>query len=103
MPSDYIAADGSKKNFDLDAVYDVVRAYSSKRAGWTSLVVYEPKNGAFIELRSSPPNVHGDSADEAEEISPAEIAAHYGIPETTCMQIRKYPRAWRLIDQRKGA
>lgn len=102
MPCNYVAADGSKKDFDLDAVYEVIRAYSRKRAGWTSLVIYEPSHDVFIELRDSPQDVRGNSQDEAEEISPAEIAAHYGIAETVCLQIRKNPRTWRLIDQRQG-
>jgi len=49
------------------------------------------------------PVPRGNSQSECEEISPAEIAAHYGLPETACAQIRQNPRAWRLIDQRKGA
>jgi hypothetical protein len=103
MPSDYIATDGSKRFFDLDAVVSFLEGYSSKRKGWTSLVVYAPSLDVFIELRSSPPDIRGGSADEAEEISPTEIAAVYGVPETACMQMRKNPRGWKLIDLRSSA
>ena len=103
MPAKYIAIDGSTKSFDLDVVVDCVEGDSPKRKGWTGLVVYDSAHDVFIELRDSPPDVRGNSISECEEISSAEIAANYGISETACMQIRKNPHSWNLIDQRKDA
>lgn len=100
MPGKYVAKDGSVRDFDLDAVISFLESDVSRRQGWGSLVVYYPSKDIFIELRDSPSDVRGNSQSECEEISPAEIAAQYGIAETTCMQIRKNPRGWRLIDQR---
>lgn len=99
MPGRYLASDGSTKNFDLDAVVDCIEGGSPRRKGWAALVVYDPTHDVFIELRDSPPDVRGISQSECEEISPVEIAASYGVSETVCMQIRKDPHAWHLINQ----
>lgn len=101
MLCDYVALDGNIQDFDLDAVVDVIRTYSYQRPGWNALVIYVPSRNAFVELRSSPPNVHGDSDDEAQEISEQDLQAHYRLTPEACAQIRQNPRSWILIDERK--
>ena len=101
MPCDYLALDGSRKDFDLDAVVSIFDGPSRSRPGWDALVVYVPRSKVFIELRSSPPNVHGDSDCEELEISDQDLQAHYRITPAACAQIRQNPRAWVLVDERK--
>ena len=100
MPAKYIAADGSEKNFDLDAVIDCIEGVSSKRVGWNSLIVYYPTHDVFIELRDSPPDIRGNSISECEEISSKEIIKNYHVSETIFIQIKQNPHKWNLIDQR---
>lgn len=100
IPSDYQTADGATRYFDLDAVKEVVRGYSAKQPGWTSIVVYYPKDDVFIELRSSPPDIRGNSKDEAEEITYEYIMEAYGLDEDKVEMVRSHPDSWRLIDLR---
>ncbi len=100
MPSDFVATNGTTKSFDLDNVYEIVRGYSGKCKGWTSLVVYEPMHDVFIELRSSPPDIRGNSKDEAEEVLRAYIVKSYGLGEGEIAMIRSKPSRWRLVDLR---
>jgi hypothetical protein len=100
MRSDFVALDGTKKTFDLDEVVEVVRAFSGTHEGWTSLVVYEPTHDAFIELRSSPPDIRGISKDEAEEVLPKYLAAYYGLDENKVANVRDNPKEWKLVDLR---
>lgn len=100
MPSDFIAADGTIKTFDLDNVYEIIRGFSEMRKGWTSLVIYEPTHRAFIELRSSPPDIRGTSQDEAEEVSATYITKGYGLSQGEVNTARLKPTEWRLIDLR---
>ena len=103
MPSDYQALDGSTQVFDLDEVVSIFDGQSQTRPGWNALLVYVPRSKVFIELRSSPPNVHGDSDDEAQEVSEQTLLEDYRITPAMCAQIRQNPRAWVLIDERKEA
>ena len=103
MPSDYVALDGSTQVFDLDAVVSIFDGHSRTRPGWNALVVYVPGNDVFVELRSSPPNTHGDADDEAQEISEQTLQEHHSIGADACAQIRKKPQAWLLIDERPDA
>ena len=100
MPGDFVAIDGTTKYFDLDNVYDIVRGFSGKRKGWTSLVVYEPTHDVFIELRSSPPDIRGNSMGEAEEVLPAYIAKFYGLGNDEITAARSKPTEWKLVDLR---
>lgn len=100
MPSDFVAVDGTTKSFDLDNVYEIVRGFSGMRRGWTSLVVYEPTHGAFIELRSSPPDIRGNSKDEAEEVLPTYIEKSYGLSKAEINLARAKPNEWRLVNLR---
>ncbi len=100
MPSDFVDRDGTTKSFDLDNVYEIVRGFSGKCKGWTSLVVYEPTHDVFIELRSSPPDIRGNSKDEAEEVLSAYIAKSYGLGDGEIAVARLKPTEWRLVDLR---
>ena len=100
MRSDFISLNGTVKLFDLDNVCEVVRGHSEKHNGWTSLVIYEPTHDAFIELRSSPPDIRGNSKDEAEEIKTTDITNFYGLSESEIVSVRSASTEWRLIDRR---
>jgi len=100
MPCSFQTLDGDAEDFDLDAVYDFVRGYSKKRAGWTSLVVYVPLAKAFVELRGSPPDVRGNSRDEAEEVTDEYLRNAYGVSDRDIASCRSKPKNWVLIDQR---
>lgn len=100
MPSNFVAVDGTTKAFDLDNVYEIVRGFSEKRKGWTSLVVYEPRHDAFVELRSSLPDIRGNSEDEAEEVVPGYILKSYGLSDGQVAAARLKPTEWRLVDLR---
>lgn len=101
MPSGYVARDGSTKHFDLDAVVDVVGAYSKRRDGWTALLVYVPATRAFVEVRSSPQDVRGNSMDEAEEVDPQYVFEAFGLTKGQLDAIATSPKAWRFIERRQ--
>ena len=100
MPSDFVDLAGRRCEFDLDNVYEVVRGYSEVRAGWTSIVVYEPTLKRFIEVRSSPQDVRGDSADVAEEVTAEYISDAYGLSRQDLDRVSREPHSWRLVDRR---
>src|SRR3954453_17771929 len=100
MPSDFVDLTGRRRKFDLDSVYEVVRGDSKARPGWTSNVVYEPKLKKFIEVRSSPQDVRGSSADEAEEVTVEYISDAYGLSEQELGRLSQGPHLWKLIDRR---
>jgi hypothetical protein len=100
VPCNYTALDGKIKTIDLDAVFDFVIGYSGKRTGWTSTVVYDPKSNAFVELRSSPQDVHGDSDDEAEEVTDQYLKTTFSLEDSQIAQMRRAPDAWKLITRR---
>jgi len=100
MPSDFIDLSGKKREFDLDSVCEVVRGCSHRRNGWASIVVYEPGQGKFIEIRSSPQDFRGNSADEAEEVTPEYLRSAYQISETDVARFLSAPASWKLIDLR---
>ncbi len=99
-PCSYTTLDGKVKTIDLDAVFDFVIGYSGKRAGWTSTVVYDPRTHVFVELRSSPQDVHGDSADEAEEVTEEYLKTTFSLDEGQVAEMRRAPKAWKLIARR---
>jgi hypothetical protein len=90
-PSDFVDLAGHRREFDLDSVYEVVRGYSKVRAGWTSIVVYEPTQKNFIEVRSSPQDFRGNSADEAEEVTVNYISDAYGMSEQDLDRVSQAP------------
>jgi hypothetical protein len=99
-PCNYTTLDGKVKTVDLDAVFDFVIGYSGKRTDWTSTVIYDPKSNAFIELRSSPQDAHGDSADEAEEVTDDYLKATFTLEDRQITQMHRAPDAWKLIARR---
>ncbi|OHD03522.1 MAG: hypothetical protein A3H25_08460 [Sphingomonadales bacterium RIFCSPLOWO2_12_FULL_63_15] len=100
MPCDYQALDGSVVMMDIDTVYDVVNGQSGKRAEWTALIVFDPQSRSFVELRSSPPDIRGGSAGEAEAVSESYIAAHFGLEVDQLQGIRNHPQDWVFVDRR---
>jgi hypothetical protein len=100
MPSDYVMLDGKSGTLDLDAVYDVVGGESGKRDGWSALIVFDPASGNFVELRSSPPDVRGGSADEAEAVPELYVTDQFGLPADALARVRSQPAAWNFKDYR---
>jgi hypothetical protein len=101
MPSDYVARDGTKRDFDLDSLLEIVGGYSNRRKGWTAILVYVPESGAFVEVRSSPPDVRGESDDEAEEVDASYILEAFSLSKAQLQDAISKPAAWRFIDHRK--
>ncbi len=100
MPCKFTAIDGSVRELDLDAVFDVVLGYSGRRAKWTATIVYDQNRKAFIELRSAPPDYRGNSAEEAEEISDQYLLEVFQLNKEQLQSLRNAPGKWRLIDKR---
>ena len=103
MPSTFQYEDGSEGMMDLDAVIDVIRGYSGYRTGWTATIVFDPESACFVELRSSPPTVRGDSADEAQAVSVAYLSSQFDLSGSQIAAIRKHPTRWAFIDRRRSA
>ncbi|UJJ60172.1 hypothetical protein [Rhodanobacter denitrificans] len=103
MPCDYTAADGSIVAFDLDAVTDVVASYSGVRRSWTATIVYVPATSAFVELRSSPQDIRGNSHEESVEVSAHYLQEFFGLTQAQQNAIKAKPGAWRFVDRRSGA
>ena len=100
MRDRYVALDGSEASFDLDDVVRVVKGHSQVKQGWQSLVVYYPANQSFIELRSSPPDYKGNSADEAAEVTEQYVCATFQLAPEQLMNLRTAPRKWQLVNRR---
>jgi len=103
VPCDYIAENGRKVLFDLDAVTDVALGFSKKRQGWTATLIFVPETSAFVELRSSPQDIRGNSKEEADEVSATYISETFAICLEDLIRIKYDPSKWKLIDRRKGA
>ena len=100
MPCEYISLTGIKRTIDLDSVIDVALGYSAKRDKWTATLVFDPGSKVFVELRSSPQDVRGNSADEAEEVDVEYMANTFGLKLDQLSSISERPSHWRLIDLR---
>jgi len=100
MPCKFAALDGSVGELDLDSVFDVVLGYSARRAGWTATIVYEPASGSFVELRSSPPDYRGNSAEEAEEVTEQYMHDAFRLDDGQLGAVRRAPDQWVLINRR---
>ena len=96
----YNALDGSMKRLNLDAVFDVALGYSDRRPGWTATLVYDPGSEAFVELRSSPPDLRGSSADEAEEVTRQYVFNAFQLTEEDIDAVRQSPASWLLVNRR---
>jgi hypothetical protein len=103
MPCNYTAADGSNVVFDLDAVTDVIAAYSGVRRSWTATIVFIPATGTFVELRSSPQDIRGNSQEESVEVSGSYLQDTFGLTKAQQSAIKSQPYAWRFIDRRSEA
>ncbi|MCF8069328.1 MAG: hypothetical protein K9L30_12150 [Desulfobacterales bacterium] len=98
MPCKYLGIDGVEKMLDLDNVVDIVRGDSKKKIGWSALIVFDPSSKTFVELRDSPPDVKGNSEDEAEEVTPSYISSAFNIDEKLVLDIENNIKEWRFVD-----
>lgn len=89
MHGTYLDAAGIERDCDLDALKVVARGVSLIRQGWSGLLAFYPATRAFIELRSSPPNIRGDSKDEATEVDDEYIERAYGLTKKALEEIRR--------------
>lgn len=103
MPCDYVALDGSTKVLDLDRVCDIVNGASGKRDGWSALIVYDAASNTCVELRSSPPDIRGGSADEAEAVTEGYLTEQFGLNVTQLEALRINPERWTFIDNRSSS
>lgn len=97
IPCKFVALDGSTKILDLDSVFDVILGYSGSRPDWTATIIYEPVVGCFVELRSSPPDYRGNSAEEAEEVSDKYMRDMFDLGDDQLEAVRRDPSHWKLI------
>ncbi|GAB2554636.1 hypothetical protein [Rhodanobacter koreensis] len=79
MHGTYVDAAGVVRDCDLDALKVVAQGDSSINRGWDGLLAFYPPTGALIELRSSPPNIRGDSKGEASEVDDQYAIDAYGV------------------------
>jgi hypothetical protein len=100
MESDFLASDGIVRKFDLDSVHEIVRGTSGLYPKWNSIIVFDPSSKAFIEVRSSPPDIRGNRDDEAVEVGASYLRAHYGLSEEQLVNAMTNPTDWRLINLR---
>jgi hypothetical protein len=104
MHGTYKNRSGVPTDFDLDAVALIVASHSSgSRPAWSATLVYVPATQAFVELRSSPPDIRGYSQDEAEEVDAAYVQSTFHVSGEDMARISANPSAWRPIDRRSGA
>lgn len=102
IPCNYISRSGEIKEFDLDAVFDLVGGNSKLHSGWSALIIFVPSTNAFVELRSSPQDYRGNSDDEAEEVDEAYIQNTFGLTVQQIGTFRSGPKKWQFIDYRQG-
>ncbi|MBQ0929754.1 hypothetical protein [Ideonella alba] len=100
MQDEYKTLDGSTVAFDLDDVVQVVKGHSQIKQGWQSFIVYNVPTRSFIELRSSPPDYKGNSADEAEEVTEQYVCATFQLEPAQVSTLRASPRKWQLVNRR---
>lgn len=100
MPCGYVSLTGVERTVDLESVIDVVLGYSTKRSEWTATLVFDPESKAFVELRSSPQDVRGNSSEEGEEVAAEYITDTFGLTPEQISSVMKRPSEWRLIDLR---
>ena len=98
LPCDYVATDGTIVRFDLKSATGVVRGSSGIKRSWTATVVFVPATAAFVELRSSPQDIRGNSEGEAQEVSPTYLQSTFGLNELQLASIKQRPTDWRIID-----
>lgn len=99
-PDKYTALNGQEVAYDLDDVVRVVKGYSRIRQGWPSLIVYDGAARSLVELRSSPPDYKGNSAEEAEEVTEQYVRDSFQIEPDQLRQLRAAPRDWQMLNRR---
>ncbi len=100
MPCRYKALDGSIREVDLDAVFDIALGASAHRPGWSATIIYDPASGSFVELRDSPPDYRGNSADEAEEVSEKYVSDTFKLDAVQLEKARRTPSQWIVVNRR---
>jgi len=88
MHGTYIDSNGVQRDCDLDALKVLARGSSQIRQGWSGLLAFYPQNGTLIELRSSPPNIRGDSQDEASQVDVEYATSTYGLSRDVIERLR---------------
>lgn len=100
MLDEYKALNDSTVTFDLDEAVRVVKGYSSIRQGWQSLIIYNVPTRSFVELRSSPPDYKGNSADEAEEVTDKYVSSNFQLQPAQLEEVRSAPNKWQMLNRR---
>lgn len=100
MPCSYMSLTKVQRTLDLDSVIDVALGYSGRRSGWTATLVFDHESGAFVELRSAPPDVRGNSADEAEEVDVEYMSSTFGLQPNQLSAVAERPESWKLLNLR---
>jgi len=102
MPFKYRTKLGDLKEFDLDAVFDLVGGFSQVRNGWTATIIFVPKTKEFVELRSSPQDYRGHSEEEAEEVDIEYIQNAFGLSQSQIQTFIACPKSWQFKDLRQA-
>lgn len=100
MQDKYTALDGGTVSFDLDDVVEVAKGFSQLKEGWHSFIVYNVPTRSLVELRSSPPDYKGNSADEAEEVTEEYVCDTFQLEPAQMSELRATPRRWQLVNRR---
>ena len=101
MICSYLSKDGTTIPFDLDSVTDIALGYSGFHPTWTATLIYVWENKAFVELRSSPADIRGNSStEEVEEVDEHYIIENFKLSINQISAIRRAPKGWSLLDLR---
>lgn len=93
----YKTLNGTAKLLDLDCAYDIALGHSSRREGWTATLVFDPGSDSFIELRSSPADLQGQSRQEAEEVCSQYIYENFHLDPILLLAIQQNPQEWKVV------
>lgn len=88
MKSYFVDLVGERREFDLDKLVAVSRGFSDARKGWTGTLVYSPDYDVFIELRSSEPDILGNSRGEVAQVSEGYAVETYDLTYDTLRRFR---------------
>lgn len=78
IPMNLTRSDGTQASVDMERLQRVARGMSQIHPGWTGSLVFSQELGSFIELSSAPPDVRGNSADDAREVDDEYAKRVYG-------------------------
>jgi hypothetical protein len=99
--SNFLSKDGSLREFDLDAVVDIIDGWSQRRVGWQGFIVYLPEQQVFVELLSTVPDVRGNSDSQREEVDRDYLISAYSLTAQQLLDIQRSPRTWQFVRGRK--